>query len=299
MKVSRFGARDSTSAGVSKTPASNGPEPDETLEVLRAIKAELVEHRRYLEVLRLAATSEVVNDVQRFADERRMDYFETLDYIYEHKVSFARYGDGEMRLMFRDEYNLGFQRNSVALRRALKALFLDHKYRDKVLLSFPYVWRGVYWSGVWTDLWPEYHELAKHVPRYGITQVTRPLFFQNAKDEGVQAWRRMWDGKRVCIITGKNSRFEMIPELFDNIADVHFVHSLPKHAFDDIPRVLEEVRTSPQADLYLLSLGPAGTILAAELGVEDRWALDIGHISDSYHSGIKGAEYPERKAFTR
>lgn len=268
-------------------------------ELLQSIKSELDYQRRYLEILRATAAAPILEDVQRFADERRLGYLETLDHLYDNRASFARYGDGEIRLMFRDDYNIGFQKNSVDLQQALRALFLDDKYRDKVLLGFPYVWRGAYWATVWTDVWPQYRELASHVPVYGLTQVTRPLFFTMTGDRGVQAWRRMWDNKRVCVITGKNSRFTLLPELFDNVADVRYIHSLPKNAFTDVPRVLEDVRSGPDADLYLLSLGPSGTVLAAELAVEGRWALDIGHISASYRVAFQGARYPERESAVR
>jgi hypothetical protein len=109
------------------------------LALLRSIESELMNQRRYLETLRATAAGPILDDVQRFSDERRLGYLETLDHLYDNRMSFARFGDGELRLMLRDDYNLGFQRNSVELQRALRALFTDEKYRDKVLLGFPYV----------------------------------------------------------------------------------------------------------------------------------------------------------------
>jgi hypothetical protein len=271
----------------------------ELLEALSGIRWELRQQKRLQESLLTATTSELIYEIQTFAEERRLGFMETLDRIEAEHLNLARYGDGEMRLMLRLDYDLGFQKNSPALGAALRALFTDEKYREKVLLGFPYVYRGQYWAGVWADLWPEFKGLASQIPQYGITHVSRPVFFETTGDAGVQAWRRLWDGKTACIITGKNSRFDLVPQLFDNLKDVRFIRSLPTNAFVDLPRVRAEIRKAPDADIYLLALGPSGTLLAADLALEGRWALDIGHISDSYKVAFEGGKWPERTPFTR
>ncbi len=268
-------------------------------DVLTSIRWELREQRRTLNSLLQAAAAPTLAEVDQFVAERRLGFFETLDKISSERLSFARYGDGEMRLMLRRDYNLGFQKNSLALGEALMGLFTEQKYREKVLIGFPHVYRGSYWSGVWADLWPEFKMLASQVPQFGLTHVSRPLFFEAARPGALHAWRKLWDGCTACIITGKGSRFELVPALFDNLKQVRYIYSLPKDAFDDLPRVRERVDRAPAADIYLISLGPAGTILAADLGAVGKWALDIGHISDSYRVAYESAKYPERLPLVR
>ena len=45
--------------------------------------------------------------------------------------------------------------------------------------------------------------------------------------------------------------------------------------------------------LYLLSLGPAGTLVAAWLSKLGRWAIDVGHISESWANVFAGGQWPE------
>jgi hypothetical protein len=104
----------------------------------------------------------------------------------------------------------------------------------------------------------------------------------------------VWAGKKVRVITGKGSRFELIPALFDNVAAVEFTYSTASNGFEDLNRLKDDL-ASTNDELYLIALGPAGTVLAAELARAGKWAIDLGHISDSYENVFKGAVRPELK----
>jgi hypothetical protein len=88
----------------------------------------------------------------------------------------------------------------------------------------------------------------------------------------------------------------MLPQLFDGVASFERLDSLPVDAFSDLPRLLNVIpkKTSPDT-LVLISLGPAGTVLASELCRVGIRALDIGHISDSYQTVFEGKAWPESK----
>lgn len=265
--------------------------------VLQKILAELKEQRQYLEVFRLAVTGPILDDVESVMGPRQIGFLETLAEIRKNRLSFARFGDGELRIMLRPDYKLRFQRNSPELRQALRALLTEPRYRDapNLLLGMPFPYGVRHWSGVWADIWPQMRPLVSNLDRFGTTHVSRPVFFSYTHDAGVAAWRSIWADRRICVITGANSRFALLPELFDNVAEATFLHSTPRNAFDDVPRLVTEA-VAREADLFLIALGPAGTVLAAELALRGQWALDVGHISDSYLVEYENGAWPESKA---
>ncbi|KIP51384.1 hypothetical protein SD72_15775 [Leucobacter komagatae] len=90
------------------------------------------------------------------------------------------------------------------------------------------------------------------------------------------------------------------PELFDNVSEVTRIDSVAVDAFSDLPRVLGKIASFRDKDhLFLIALGPAGTILASKLAKLGEQAIDVGHISDSFETVFQGAEWPEKKPLTR
>jgi len=269
--------------------------------VLKDIRWELQQQRKIMDVLRIQATRGVLLEVEDFARAHQLEFAETLKRIRDERLSFARFGDGEFKLMLRQDYNLRFQPWSPQLAAALRNLItLDGYDASRLMLGFPYIYRDVHWSGVWLDIWPELQPLLGASSVYGNSHVSRPIFFQRTGQTGVELWREIWRDLDVCVITGEDSRFESLPELFDGTRSVRTVHSLAVDAYSDLPRLLDEVRRDERhTDIYLVSLGPAGTLLAADLSRMGRWALDVGHISDSYINVFQGGVWPEFQSVTK
>lgn len=247
-------------------------------------------------VLQTAATAPVLAQVQEFVNERQMNFLETVDYIAKTKQSFTRFGDGEMQIMLRPGYNLAFQKNSPELAAHLQTVARTKV--DGLLVGFPHMFRDANWSKVWADLWSEFRPLIDGHHLLGNAHVTRPYFFGTTQMEGAKAWRSVWEGQSITVVTGKDSRFEFIPELFDSAGHTRVVESLPKDAFDDVPRLLQELSTD-ESDLVLIALGPAGTVLTYELARLGRWAIDVGHINASYRSAFSGGASPENLPVAR
>ena len=128
--------------------------------------------------------------------------------------------------------------------------------------------------------------------------MTRQDFFKFYKQEGVELWRNIWNDKNVVIITGENSRFELIPELFDGVKSTEFIYTKPTNAFSEIDNIIEEAK-SKNPDMFLISLGPAGTVLAYEMAKQGKRALDIGHISSSYQNAFEGKPVAEKTPIVR
>jgi Glycosyltransferase GT-D fold len=255
--------------------------------------------KKNAEVSRMAAANPYLSKVRNFNLDRQLSFNKTVEALVSERISFARFGDGELKLMLRSTYKLGFQANSEKLQAELRQVLAVAKTSPKkLLIGFPQMYHDLHWSGVWVEIADETLELFGDIKRVGNAHVTRPVFFENAGLDGVQLWRKVWDGKSVRIVTGKGSRFDLTPELFDNVKSVDFTYSTPKNAFEDLDR-LRDALAETEEDLYLIALGPAGTILAANLAAQGKWAIDLGHISDSYENVFKGGAHPERKPLTK
>lgn len=267
----------------------------EMLEEQRKIRWEARTTRRELETVRTLIAAPMLDDIQSFADARQLGFLETVERLRDEEQSFARFGDGEIQIMLRPTYKLAFQDNSPHLASCLAEVI--QKPIDGLLLGFPDVYRDLNWARTWGDTWGQFKELVNVHAELGNTHVTRPVFFHNTGEAGVKAWRAVWENKSVTVVTGRDSRFELIPALFDSARDFTFLESFPRNAFADVPRLLDELLAGT-SDIALIALGPAGTILAAEMARAGRRAIDIGHISASYHNAFDGGAWPEKLPLT-
>ncbi|GAA0188020.1 GT-D fold domain-containing glycosyltransferase [Glutamicibacter creatinolyticus] len=241
---------------------------------------------------RMAALSPLRAAMKRRITDHQLGLVQTLHHLAETGKSFSRFGDGEFRLMFRPEFDLRFQKNSAALAADLREVLSTPS--EHTMLGLPHIFYDVHWSTVLAELW---HELDATIPEgvvFGDAHVSRPPVFTINGQEGIDAWRAVWEGKNVAVVAGKGSRFDLIDPLFDNIASVQRIDSLPTNAYSDLGRVSEEVEKSG-ADVVLVALGPAGTILSNRLATSSRQVLDIGHLTASYRAVYEGASQPESR----
>lgn len=267
---------------------------DQTRKLLTDIRWELREQRKYLEAFRHLAARDVLGEVAAFTSAHQLGFEQTMRRLRAERLSFARFGDGEFRIMLRPEFNLRFQPWSAGLAGDLRAvLTMDGFDPARLLLGFPYPYRNLHWTGVWLDIWHEVAPLLDRGLTYGNSHVSRPVFFQQLGAGGVRLWRDLWAGADVCVITGEGSRFVLVPALFDTVASSRFVYSTPVDAYADLPRLMQVLQDEDPDRLYLISLGPAGTLVAAWLSRMGRQAVDVGHISDSWANVFDGGAWPE------
>lgn len=266
----------------------------EDRKILTDIRWELQEQRKYLETFRHYIAHDVLAEVGAFTRERQYSFEQTIQQIATRRLSFARFGDGEFRTMLRSEFNLKFQPWSADLAADLRQVLTFEGYDpEKLMLGFPYPYRNLHWSGVWLDIWEELRPLLRTDLMWGNSHLSRPIFFQQLGQRGVEMWRNVWADREICVVTGENSRFSLTPELFDNVKATKFVYSTPVDAYSDLPRLMKVLEDENPEQLFLLSLGPAGTLVTAWLAKTGRWAIDIGHISDSWANVFAEGQWPE------
>lgn len=238
-------------------------------------------------------SSSVFPSMSVFYKKNHLSMMDTLDNIIKNELSLARFGDGEFNLMLdvtKDHY---FQKNSDKLNHYLKKV-ISYNYKDGLLVGIPSMFlERPWWKNYWRSNWSTLQcYLTDRI--YGDSIVTRPEFFSIHGMEGVNKWKELWDNKTICFISGKGSRFDIDHDLFNNAQLKVVMHSLPTNAFDDIENIISQVKAGRKFDLYMIALGPSGTILAGELHQLGYRALDVGHITNSYDHVFKGAGIPER-----
>lgn len=260
------------------------------LEMMEKIHREATESRKIQNNIRLNSLSPVIDQLRHTVQSKQLSYLETLERIREEGLSFARFGDGELRMIVQPEFNARFQNNSPGLRLALEGVLKEPA--PKLLVGMPNLFVDVHWGTVWAEIWNAIQPYLQQGQTFGNSHVSRPIFFQKHRHEASEAWARLFRGKSALIVTGKGSRFDMVKPLFSGLASYSMTYSCPTQAFEDLPRLMTEILSS-QEELVLISLGPAGTVLAHLLALEGRQALDIGHLSASYNHALEGGAFPE------
>lgn len=264
---------------------------------LQSLRDEVRGEKHLIRLTLNQSVKEMEQDIAETLERVQISMAQTLGRIHDERLSLARFGDGELMQVTISDYNIGFQRNTPELQQDLiKALDPDWLAPGRVMVTLPPPFTGnLHWLGVWIKIWAKTRALIHDDKIYGDTLISRPKFFQSEGDAGIAQWRRLWSGRPVLVVTGQGSRFDLLPALFDSVAKVDFLHTVPVHAYSEIDSILGRILDSVAPDtLVLLSLGPTATILAHRLAAAGVQALDLGHISASYNFVYANGALPER-----
>lgn len=257
---------------------------------LTPIRNDLGKIRAATDNIRAAAMSSIYADMTEHMLSKQLGLLETLRKISSDRMSLARYGDGEMRMMTRIDFSVPFQRNSYELMSDLRRVILEPA--DNILIGMPHMYLDHHWATVFAETWASLKPSLASLEVFANSHVSRPVMFGAFGQQAIDEWRKIWADREVLVVTGEGSRFGLSEALFSSASSIRSVYSTPQEAFHDIPRVLELVADSPE-DLVLISLGPAGTILANEIAKMGKQALDIGHLSSSYENVLNKGAFPE------
>ncbi len=239
-------------------------------------------------------------EIRDYFRTHHLGLVETLERVRDGRLSLARFGDGELALAHSAKFPLIYQMGSPALQAELQSILLGQGLEGVPLLVTIPGLEVPYYRHYWAKYWRRMKPLLDPAGLYGDTSVSREGLFRRDPERARLLWRSVWEGRDVCFIVGKGSRFDPIDSLFDRVASQRTVFSKPKDAYDDVPRVVDEIVTSvPRETLILLSLGPSATVLAARLAQLGFQALDIGHVTNAYRTVTAGAAAAEKMPVVR
>lgn len=229
-----------------------------------------------------------------------MTYDQCVEYVLANRASICRFGDGELGVIL--GRTLGFQMQDRCLgerlRRVLRADI------NGLLTCIPDTFERLdCYNTVEQNFWKAHHYYNRKswmrllIPgkRYGNTFLSR--FYSMEFDRTLSAarleiLRKLWNGRDVIFIEGKDTKLGSGNDLFDNAKSIRRVICPSKDAFSKYSRILSAVKSinRDENNLFILALGPTATVLAAEMHTSGLQALDLGHIDIEYEwfrQGVK------------
>lgn len=219
---------------------------------------------------------------------------ETIDKIVKDSLSIARFGDGEFNICIGRK--IGFQKKNKELAARLKEILQSDE--QKILIGI--------------NTLPEINKLSDIWKKFIIRRGYRTLRLLNSNkiyesstitttfpeddqdlNKRVLDLKKIWNKRKVTFVVGKDSRFFLNQDLFDNIDEHEFIYGPAKHAFSEYNNLLNEITQRSTDKLILLSLGPTATLLSFDLARMGYQAVDIGHMPSKYHRQRYGTLYPD------
>ncbi len=245
--------------------------------------------------LKYKSDSAVLQNISDFFRGRILSMEETVNRLNSTNCSLARFGDGELTLASSNSGKIVFQDNSYVLAAKLRKL-LSIPVEGLLIGIPPLLLENNFWKQFWCTYWPiiGYNF---NLYEYANSMVTRPEFFKENGIYGEGLWMRLWNERDICLIYGLNGRFNPNHKIFSNAKSITCITSSPTNAFDDLGRIVSLINESPKKDIYLIALGPAGTLLVSQLHEEGYRCIDIGHLNCSYDNVMLSCDIPESLSY--
>jgi glycosyltransferase family protein len=224
---------------------------------------------------------------------------DTFKMIKNEKKSLCRFGDGEIAWIYRDSKGYFGQDNSQELSDRLSNIILSNN--ENVLIGIPDFFGSLAHYSKKRKESRNTH-LAKYYKRwmsllesdryYADALMTRVYYgLEDNKSEYMfNKWKSIWEDKSVIIIEGTQTRFGVGNDLLSNVRSVRRIVAPAENAFQKYDEIFNVVKKYLSEDtLFLISLGPTATVLAYDLGICGRQAIDIGHLDIEYEWFLTGA----------
>lgn len=204
---------------------------------------------------------------------------ETIDVIVNSNKSVARFGDGEILIMLKE--NNVFQCYDENLRKRLFEVFNydgDNLFLcapGTLFLRFlgtedPFVLMNV---PKWRSFLKNNLSQKKH---YGETQ-----FYL---DYGVfEKLRSVWDGKNIILVGCPEALSKIQYDIYDNAKSIDYVFCRNRDCFSQYDWIVSEVKSAyKDGAIVILQAGMTGTVLAYDFMKLGMRALDLGHLQKAY-----------------
>lgn len=241
------------------------------------------------DTINLQVENQIFLDMSSFLAEKQLSIIDTLKMVKDKELSIARYGDGEIRIMI-SKSGPPFQKHDFGLMKELREI--STKESD-LLVCYPSLLpEEPYWNKYWRKNWAKC-KFFLNKKLYGDSFITRPEAFYMYGQEAIDVWKSIWLNKRVCFVTGQGSIFNAEHIIFDNVKECSFIYTKSKNCYEEIDKVFADCKKQNNIDIFLIALGPTGTVLANRLHQSNYRALDIGHLNNSYDTVFNNAEKPE------
>lgn len=223
---------------------------------------------------------------------------DTIREINLNKYSVGRYGDGELDIMVGKD--IPFQKYNIDLANKMKTILKTNN--EEFLVTLPDAFGNleqytneakVYWKRNMLKNRKKWDMLLQLEKQYYNTSISR--FYMDYVDKSgcvdiINELKKIWDLKNILIIEGEKSRLGIGNDLFDNANSIRRILCPAVDAYSKYKEILEYSCSVMDVDLYLIALGPTATVLAYDLHICGKQAIDIGHIDVEYEWYLMGAK---------
>ena len=222
----------------------------------------------------------------------------TLDEIVKYNRSIARFGDGEIGMIFGGKTT--FQKYDINLSKRLLEVL---NAKDKNLLIgiyFPYQKKKFdTFKNISQKLWNIwfYENKFKMLNilknrKYYSADISR--FYSHLRDKSkvykyIPKLKKIWEGRDVLVIEGEKTRFGIGNDLLNNSKSIRRILCPTKHAYNVYDKIVNAALKFDKSILILIALGPAATVLAHDLNKFGYQAVDIGHADIQYELYLRKA----------
>lgn len=210
--------------------------------------------------------------------------YETIKTIIQRSASIARFGDGEFKLC------LGRKQISQRPGKEIRVRLCDILKSNvpNLLVGIPNIWGDNKLSGRKEKFWNNYRgkkitELLYMKKQYYSSFISRADSALHI--DCVEYWelcKEMWYGREVVLIKGEDTGFDKDPTIFTGVKSVEVIIAPKRDAFESLKDLLSHLCFYNKDTLFVISLGPAATVLAADLCALGYQALDLGHFGMMY-----------------
>lgn len=210
----------------------------------------------------------------------------TIRHLIEHRSSICRFGDGELKLMVGERHK-SFQDVNLALNARLIEVLHSHEPNIMVGIHPVRDFEGL--GRIWQKfiirignkvlalLEPE-----REYPSMGAFRVL-PDDSPAALIERIRLIKQVWEGRKVLLVVGSNSRFTFEPELFNTARSVEFLYAPAKNAFNEYDDIVRRISEYDKDEYLILPvLGPTATVLAYDLAHMGYQAIDFGQMPGTF-----------------
>lgn len=223
--------------------------------------------------------------------------FETLDKIKNYRASISRFGDGELRIIINENFNIAFQKNNKEL--AERLLKILNSNNENILICLPKIFKKKdikymtdgaknFWNQFLFDNILKLKNIISKDKIYYNSHISRPYMdFKNKNKRQISIHfnyiKEIIQNRNIIIVEGEKSRLGIGNDLFDGASSIRRILCPAINAFDRYHEILEEtVKIISKDDLILIALGPTATVLSYDLALLGYQAIDIGHIDIEY-----------------
>lgn len=224
-----------------------------------------------------------------------LDIRQTLDYLATHEVSLARFGDSELRMLFK-KYSIGFQEYNPRLALRLHEIVDNPRNSEVLMVALPHHLVGTedakfdIKTAWWSMLTHNYSSIRQNLnPNLTYLDAEVSRTYSEYRDSTITAkayavFKQIWQDKKILIVEGDETRMGMGNDLFTGVADLKRILVPRENAFkryDLIKQLVEEKVAEYKFDLVIAAIGPTATVLAYDLSPQIQ-VLDLGHLDIQY-----------------